>query len=195
MAEVTGILLAAGVSSRFGSNKLLHTLDSGLTLAATAATRLRASLPHSVAVLRPEDAALADIFLACGLGVIPCPAARQGMGYSLACGVRATANAAGWVVLLADMPGVQVATVREVSLRLVQGATIVAPYYRGRRGHPVGFHQRLRDPLLDLEGDIGARGLVDRHVTEVVRLEVDDPGVLLDIDRPEDLVRKTPCID
>ena len=67
------------------------------------------------------------------------------------------------------------------------GARIVAPAYRGERGHPVGFAAALRDELLACKGDEGARSLIKRHHAEIRLLAVDDPGVVFDIDRREDV--------
>jgi molybdenum cofactor cytidylyltransferase len=61
--------------------------------------------------------------------------------------------------------------------------------YRGERGHPVGFSSALREELLELSGDSGARAVVQRHRDGIVLIECDDPGVLLDIDERTDLGR------
>jgi molybdenum cofactor cytidylyltransferase len=70
---------------------------------------------------------------------------------------------------------------------LEQGAVIAAPFHGDRRGHPVGFCASLRNELLALDGDVGARGTLDRHSNHITRVDVDDEGVLLDVDTPEDL--------
>ncbi|GAB7539203.1 hypothetical protein BGC_54270 [Burkholderia sp. 3C] len=64
-------------------------------------------------------------------------------------------------------------------------ATIAAPWFDGQRGHPVGFAAVHRDALAALDGDAGARALLVAH--EVARVEVDDPGVLRDVDTRDDL--------
>jgi molybdenum cofactor cytidylyltransferase len=107
------------------------------------------------------------------------------MGASLAAGIQASEDAEGWIVALADMPRIQIATIEAVARALDGGAPIVAPYYNGQRGHPVGFGAEHRDALLSLDGDSGARALLDSQ--RVMRLDVDDAGILRDIDTPEDL--------
>ena len=84
------------------------------------------------------------------------------------------------------MPLVQVSTLRAVAARLMQDPVVFAQY-RGRRGHPVGFGAELYSELIALKGDEGARRLLARYAAQPV--EVNDPGVLLDIDTVEDLAR------
>jgi molybdenum cofactor cytidylyltransferase len=113
--------------------------------------------------------------------------AERGMGASLAHGVAQARGADGWVVALADMPRIQPETVKSVISALQQGALIAAPVYKGERGHPVGFGAALRDELLALDGDQGARALLERHRDSVRLIDCDDPGILIDIDRKSDL--------
>jgi molybdenum cofactor cytidylyltransferase len=85
------------------------------------------------------------------------------------------------------MPRIKPATVKSVISALQQGALIAAPVYKGERGHPVGFGAALRDELLALDGDAGARALLERHREAAQLIECDDPGILIDIDRKSDL--------
>jgi molybdenum cofactor cytidylyltransferase len=85
------------------------------------------------------------------------------------------------------MPWVQPATVRAVAAALAAGADVVAPWHRGRRGHPVGFGRACLPALLALDGDEGARHVVAAWAGRALRIDVDDPGCLLDVDRPDDL--------
>jgi molybdenum cofactor cytidylyltransferase len=101
--------------------------------------------------------------------------------------VRAAADAHGWVVGLADMPFLRAETVRTVAKALSEGASIAAPSYRGERGHPVGFARRFLDELSALRGDAGAREILAKHPDWITLLEVDDPGVLRDVDEQSDL--------
>src|SRR5690606_38639557 len=89
--------------------------------------------------------------------------ARDGMGTGIACGVAASAAAPGWMIALADMPYVSPAAIRAVAARLQQGADLVAPVYRGRRGHPVGFSRRHAGALMQLRGDAGARAILNAN--------------------------------
>lgn len=191
-ANIRGVLLAAGYARRFGSNKLLHPLppgsvNAGLPIALAAARNFVEALPESIAVIRPRAQKLGKMLREAGCNTVVCKNAAEGMGVSLAEGVRAAADAHGWVVALADMPYLRSETVRIVAKGLSEGAAIAAPVYRGERGHPVGFARRFKDELSALRGDAGARDILKAHPDWITLYEVDDPGVLRDIDEPSDL--------
>jgi molybdenum cofactor cytidylyltransferase len=84
------------------------------------------------------------------------------------------------------MPLLRPDTLRRVAARLDTDPVVFAQY-RGRRGHPVGFSQELYSELIALQGDEGARRLLARYAAHPV--DVDDPGVLLDVDTVDDLAR------
>ena len=182
-----GVLLAAGTSSRFGSDKLLHPLADGTPIVLRSARTLLAALPRSVAVVRDGDGAVAQMLERAGLEIVECRAQPPGMGASIACGVSASRDADGWVIALADMPFVKLTAVEAVASALRSGAALAAPWFRGRRGHPVGFAAGFGSALAGLAGDSGARSILERHATEIVRLPWEDEGVLRDIDVPADL--------
>jgi molybdenum cofactor cytidylyltransferase len=182
-----GILLAAGSGSRFGGEKLLHPLDDGVAIAAHAARNLLAVLPDVVAVVRWGDFPLYDMLEEEGCQVTMFQGAARGMGASLAHGIGQARGADGWVVALADMPRIAPPTVQAVVAGLRDGAMIAAPVHGGERGHPVGFSAGLRDELLALDGDQGARAVLERHHAALRLIECGDPNVLYDVDRKSDL--------
>lgn len=189
---IVGILLAAGRGTRFGGDKLLAQLASSSGLAgecvgATACRHLLAALPRVIAVVRPDDAELAAALGAAGARIVRCVDADDGMGASLACGVRATKDAGGWVVALADMPWIQPSTIARVAAAVADGAPVAAPFHRGARGHPVGFSPACYAALAALTGDEGARSVVTAHHDSLARVDVDDAGTLRDIDTPADM--------
>jgi molybdenum cofactor cytidylyltransferase len=185
----TGVLLAAGYGSRFDPdglhNKLLARLPDGTPVAHEAAHRLLLIVPRVIAVVRPGSEPLARVLNDAGCDVVFSTDAERGMGASLAAGVAASDDAESWIVALADMPRIAIATIEAVARTLDGGASIVAPYYMGQRGHPAGFGLAHRDALLALDGDTGARALFALHA--VTRLDLDDAGVLTDVDTPDDL--------
>lgn len=186
---IVAVLLAAGAGTRFGGGKLVHPLEDGVPIAAHAARNLVAAGLDVIAVVRPGDFPLEDVLAQEGCEVTHSPDSVHGMGHTLAHGVSQMREAGGWIVALADMPRLSPQTIQAVAEALAGGALIVAPFYQGQRGHPVGFGSRLRDELTQLRGDEGARAVVQRHAADVRRLDVDDPGVLVDIDRRSDLDR------
>jgi molybdenum cofactor cytidylyltransferase len=182
---IIGVLLAAGSASRFGGGKLLAALPDGTPIGLAALHCLASAVDGVVAVVRPGDDALAAAMAARGARVTECPHASDGIGASLAWGVRATPVAAGWLIALADMPWVQPATLSAVVDALRGGATIAAPSHLGRRGHPVGFAAALYGELIALSGDEGAKAILGRH--SPVLIETRDGGVLRDVDTRQDL--------
>lgn len=184
---IVAVLLAAGAGSRFGGEKLIHPLDDGVAIAAHAARNLLAATPDVVAIVRWGDFPLYDMLEQEGCQVTMFREAARGMGASLAHGVGQARDADGWVIALADMPRIAPDTIRKVIAALERGALIAAPVCKGERGHPVGFGAPLRDELLALDGDEGARAVLERHRAELELIECDDPGALYDIDRKTDL--------
>ena len=185
--EVVGILLGGGKSTRFGTDKLLHPLPDGTPIALASALAMGRALARFAVVVRPDHGALAELLRANGIQIISAPEASQGMGASLARGVRELSDATGWVIGLADMPFIRPRTIAAVGSALEDGAELAAPLYRGRRGHPVGFSSRYREALLGLSGDEGGKALLRDGRTRIRLIECDDPGVGLDIDTVADL--------
>jgi molybdenum cofactor cytidylyltransferase len=188
--DVVGILLAAGSGTRFGGDKLLAGLrgvghDGAVGVAAC--RNLAAAIPEVIAVVRPGDTALAAALAGAGARVVECGNAAAGMGASLACGVQASSAALGWIVALADMPWIRPDTIARVADALRSGAPLAAPFHAGERGHPVGFGRACLAELSALGADEGAKSVVTAHRNAMVRIEVDDPGVLRDVDTPRDL--------
>jgi molybdenum cofactor cytidylyltransferase len=185
--RIVGLLLAAGSAKRFGSDKLLHPLQHGVPIAVQAARHLKAEIPRVVAALRPHADHLRRLLEAEGCEVAACANADEGMGASLACAVRAAGPADGYLVALADMPFVRPSSIAAIRDALAGGARIVAPYFRTRRGHPVGISGAFFDRLIQLAGDEGARKILAAHEGDLVKVPVGDPGVIRDIDQPGDL--------
>jgi len=185
------IVLAAGKGSRFLGidHKLAQSLGGGLTVLGTT---LQQAIASQLPVVVVTTAALADVarrsVAARDVIIVPevgtTASGAQGMGHSIAAGVSARAGASGWLILPGDMPRVQPATLQAVAQQLAQNAVVYAQH-NGRRGHPVGFSSELYSELVALTGDEGARRLIARY--PALAVNVDDPGVLVDVDTVEDL--------
>jgi len=186
---IVGILLAAGSASRFGGDKLLAPLKDGTPLGVRAFCNLVVCVDRVVAVVRPGDQGLARALSDHGAEITVCPHAANGMGQSLAWAIRATPLARAWVIALADMPWIEVATIQRVADTLEGGAELVAASYQGVRGHPVGFSRRYYGELAALTGDEGAKSLVRRHERELQLIDTNDTGISSDVDTPGDLAR------
>lgn len=188
---MVGILLAAGFSRRFGSaDKLLQHLSDGRPLALASAENLIKAIPNCIAVVRPENGALAEVLKSAGLEVVFCKNSDQEMADSLVTAIRASGRSEvasdGFVIALADMPYIEPATISAVATKLNSGASIVIPTYNGQRGHPVGFAAKFRTELESLHGDEGARSIIKRYPQGLELLPCDDAGILADIDTPAD---------
>ena len=186
---LTGLLLAGGSASRFGSNKLIARLPGDECVGLQAARRIADAVETLIIVTRAGDDTTRDRFSQAGFDVVECADADRGMGHSLRCGVRRSMQARAWIVALGDMPHVETATVKRVIRRFNETDAIIVPQYHQRSGHPVLFPARFRSDLLALSGDEGARSILRFHAAEVQWFATDDPGVLLDIDAPSDLTR------
>ena len=186
---LTGLLLAGGSASRFGSNKLLARLPGDERVGLQAAQRIADAVDSLIVVTRAGDDTTRECFSQAGFDVVECADADRGMGHSLRCGVRRSMQARAWMVALGDMPHVETATVKRVIRRFDETDAIIVPNYRQRSGHPVLFPARYRSDLLELSGDEGARPILRFCAAEIKWIETDDPGVLFDIDEPSDLTR------
>jgi molybdenum cofactor cytidylyltransferase len=184
------IVLAAGKGSRFLGPE--HKLEQSLGSSTVLGTTLGHAISSQLQVVVVTTEALADVARrsVAARDVIVLPEADApgqlglGMGYSISAGVNARPDASGWLVLPGDMPLVQPATLQAVARELAQHAVAYAQY-KGRRGHPVGFSAELYSELATLSGDEGARRLIARYPAYGV--EVDDAGVLVDVDTLADL--------
>ncbi len=108
----------------------------------------------------------------------------QGMGSSIATGVAATKNAKGWLILPADLPLIKPETLRHLASVLL-AHEVVAPTVQGQRGHPVGFSKICLPDLLKLQGDQGAKRIMNQY--DLHFIPVEDVGCILDVDTPEAL--------
>ena len=202
------IVLAAGLGSRFGgaqhepTHKLSQPLGSTTVLGQTVQNAIESGLPVVVVTTQPVLGEVSMMVAGRDLVLMPLPmpmpmptsrsvagpgnlnGQRIGMGFSIAAGVAARPNAAGWLVLPGDMPLVQASTLCAVAKALPQHPVVYAQHL-GRRGHPVGFAAELFSDLVQLSGDDGARRIVARYPSFGV--EVSDAGVLIDIDTSADL--------
>lgn len=185
--SVTALVLAAGSSRRFLSDKRSARLAGGRTV-------LEQTIEHCVEaglevllVLGPGDPLLSAHFSQLGIQTLINPNARFGIGCSLAAGVSALGDAAAVLVVLGDMPYVKPSTLRSLADKLLLGAGMVRPLYRQRPGNPVGFSSRYYPFLATLSGDRGGRDILLENPADVVDVDVEDGGVIRDIDYPADL--------
>jgi molybdenum cofactor cytidylyltransferase len=173
------LILASGRGERFiASGGMTHKLDAPI--------HSQQGLPSTTVLEATLDKARAT-----GL---PCHLERSchaGMGDSIAAAVAATRHAQGWLILPADMPAVPSSVILAVAHALQSPCKpdIAAPFFRGQRGHPVGFSRACLGDLLALAGDAGARALFAKFAVEQVTVDElpNAAGCLVDIDTRQDL--------
>jgi len=186
---ISAIVLAAGASRRMGRPKPLISMGGRTLLQRTLEPLQTSGVDEIVVVLghRAED--IMPTLRGSGCRVVINRRYARGMSSSIQRGlVSVHPRARAVLVVLGDQPHIRPEVIDLLVERFRRGdGTIVAPVYRGRRGHPVLFGRDQWDRLRALRGDVGARKLLDRYSREVCRVEVDDPGILADIDRPGDV--------
>lgn len=182
----TIVVPAAGRGSRFGGpqHKLEQPFDGGTVLGATLRHAIQTQLPVVVVTTAALAPLVGHLVALRDIVVLSAGDAARGMGYSIAAGVAERSGAPGWLVLPADMPLVQPGTLLAVATALEQHPVVYAQH-KGRRGHPVGFAAELYSELILLDNDDGARRVVARY--PAFGVDVDDAGVLMDVDTPADL--------
>jgi len=182
---IGAVILAAGFSSRFGGRKLLAPLSNGKTVFQQTLERVAQAFPEHLVVTRPEMASHLSQFTQ-EASVLSFDHADLGMGATLAFAAQNIRDWDGCVVCLGDMPFVTPATYRAISER-VSTKSIITPVFESKMGNPVAFGSDFFEELRMLTGDNGGRRLTVLHPYAVEELSVADPGVLQDIDTPEEL--------
>ena len=182
----TIVVPAAGRGRRFAGplNKLEQPFGGSTVLGSTVRHAIETQLPVVVVTTAALAPLVARQLATRDIVVLADAEAEQGMGHSISVGVAERSGAPGWLVLPGDMPLVRPGTILAVAGALEQYPVVYAQY-RGRRGHPVGFAAELYSELILLRGDEGARRIMARYPSQ--GQEVDDPGVLLDVDTASDL--------
>ena len=191
---IGAIVLAAGSSRRFGGDKRKATLPNGKMVIQQSVETALTCFDQVTLALRYGDNALAEelsnLINDPKLNIFQAPDSALGMGHSLANTIRQVNNWDGVFIFLADMPHLQQATINHLKETFTVNQTnnpIIAPTHKGQVGHPVGFAASYFNELAVLTGDKGAKPVMNANTSKVIEVTVDDPGVLKDVDTPEDL--------
>lgn len=193
MKPISAIILAAGFSRRFGNDpKLLAKLDGKTVLGHLLSAIAPLPFCEVKVVTNKQGDAISDLCRKHGVDWIVNPNAHLGMGASIAAGVSALkTDTDGVLIALGDMPFIRGETYRALfdAFAAAPEGSIVAPIFNDRRGHPVIFDQEFVAKLKSLNDDQGARAIIKANSDMLIRVSVDDPGVVQDIDTPRDLDR------
>lgn len=184
--QPTGIVLAAGLSTRMGLTKQLLPLGDGRTVLQAVVEQVRSQLESVIVIVghRADEvvATLEDLGVECVYN----GEYAQGMLSSVQCGVRAARPDAGYLVCLGDQPGIRAGLIGQVLTAAKGGSGIVIPCHGGRRGHPVYISGAYADEILRLTGEAGLKAVTRGHPEDTVELEVAEPEILEDMDTPDE---------
>ncbi len=189
---VAAVVLAAGKASRMGENKLLALLD-GKPLVHHVVSAALASPARPVVVVTGNEAdRVRDALDGMDVTFVHNAEFATGMASSLRAGIAAVGDVAGALVCLADMPRVTADHLAALVAAFEQASdrgAIVVPTCERKRGNPVLWGRRRFPEILALEGDVGARALIEKNADRVVWVPIDDPAILLDVDTPDALAK------
>jgi molybdenum cofactor cytidylyltransferase len=189
---VSAVVLAAGMSRRMGTPKQLLPIDGETILERTLQNVRASNVDEIVLVLGHAAESIERTIAAADVKLVRNPAYQQGLGTSLRAGLTAVnANARAALIILADQPWVSSETLdRLIASHQESKQQIIIPIYRGFRGNPVLLDRSVFPEVQALEGDVGCRAVFGDHTENILKLEVDDPGILLDIDSRDDLEKR-----
>jgi molybdenum cofactor cytidylyltransferase len=186
--KIAAIILAAGLSSRLPEGKLLLPFGGKPLVRHAADAALASRASPVIAVTGHEAERVSSALASPKIQIVENRDYATGLSSSLKCGLRAVPAACeGVVILLGDMPYVTTALIDALVDAFDHGREIVVPVRQGRRGNPVLWGRRFFPELLALTGDQGAKHLMALHADVLYQLEALDDGVLIDIDRVENL--------
>jgi len=191
---IAGLILAAGESARMGSDKATLTYRGRTFLELILQTLGEADIERIVVVLGHHAEEIQRKIKIEPAQVVINPDYRSGQTSSLQLGLRSLIvdNPEAVLLCLVDHPVVCAETVRRLAATFRQcSAPVVIPTYQGRRGHPVLIGQQVFVELIELAGDAGADSVVRRYRPATQFVEVEDEGVVMDVDDPESYRRLT----
>ena len=190
--RAVAVVTAAGSAERFGGKKLLTLIDGEPLLDHTIDALLDGGVSEVIVVVgkdaRAELERDVNAMLDPRVRAVENPDPSRGMFSSIQAGV-AQAQGDAILVMPGDMPFVSAETVRAVIEAYERKPAIVSPRYRGKRGHPVALPAFLRDELRAAAPGATLHDVVHAHSDLRVDVDLDDPGIVRDVDRPEDLTR------
>lgn len=185
---ISAILLGAGESKRMGVDKLSLPWGTKTVLRHCFETLLRSEAQELVVVLGIRNKGIKNLLQGRKVKVVINPYSNRGMSTSIRRGIQAIhPGCHGILIGLGDQPFLKTRTINVLIHAFDQGkGRIIIPSFRGRRGHPVIFHRKYKRELLNLEGDVGGRSVIEWHPEDVRVVPVRSIGVVRDVDTWQD---------
>ncbi len=188
MLDVAGIILAAGSSTRMGTNKLLMEFKGKPIIRHVAEAACLSKINSILVVTGPERHSVKAALTGLNVTFVHNENYMNGMAGSLKTGIACLSEKAlGAIVLLGDMPLISAKTLNKIveSFKANQDSLAVIPSFDGKRGNPVLISRSLFEDVMKITGDKGARQLLDTLGNQAIELPLNDKGISLDVDTRE----------
>lgn len=184
---VSAVVLAAGLSTRMGRNKLLLNFKDKPLIARLVDTLLASKIDEVIVVLGHEIEKVRAELQGKPIRLVHNPDYREGLSTSVRTGVDAVSpDADGIMICLADQPLLEPADVNQIVAAFADAKkvnkSIVVPFFKGERGNPVILDASLRVAILGIVGDVGCKGVIKRYPEKVYALEMQNDHVVRDVD-------------
>lgn len=189
---IDALILAAGQSTRMGSNKLLEPLGDHPLLRYCVNATLASNVDSTYIVIGHQDDVIRNLLNDVPVNFVHNPNFASGLSTSLKAGIAALPSRCDAVIiLLGDMPFIdpQVINILIDTFSNSPNICAVVPTFQGSWGNPVLIARRLFHAISDLEGDMGARKLLMSHHHDVIEVPVATDSVTIDLDTPETLAK------
>jgi len=192
MNDTWAIVLAAGLSTRMGTQKLLLPFDGKTIVEKVVENILSSGIMHIKVVLGSDQVEIAKALKSWTVSFIRNENFQKGMHSSVICGVSSlplTARAV--VIFLGDQPFIPAkVTEKVVAAWRSSGKGIVIPLYEGKRGHPSLYDLKYRNELSNLDPAIGLRSIAQKFPEDICEVETFSPEIIRDIDTKDDYINE-----
>ncbi len=192
MNEVWAIVLAAGLSTRMGTQKLLLPFDDKTIVEKTLENILNSGIENIVVVLGANHSEIREVLNLLPVQTVINDQFKDGMHTSIIAGVKALPDDAKAVMIfLGDQPFIPPVTIQNViDAWNTSGKSIIIPLCDGKRGHPPLYDMSLRDEILNLDMEVGLRSVALKFPDKICEVETFCPTIVRDIDTPEEYLRE-----
>ncbi|MCE4564752.1 nucleotidyltransferase family protein [Maribellus sp. CM-23] len=186
--KVWCLILAAGESTRMKQQKLLMPWNGRTVIEATVGRALASKADEVLVVTGSHRSEIESLLKPLDVKIVVNKSYPDGMLSSVLCGIKTIPSTVDAVlVMLGDQPMVQTSVINKIiEIYQKEGAKIILPVWKEKRGHPVLFDLQFREEMFGLKGNPGLRELLQRYPEEVKELEVDSSEIVEDLDTQED---------